>query len=86
MDKQTSINYLVYQLESLFTNVLVANYPNHRGTGYTQITFTHDKIPGIIKFFNPEFIKVNTNNDLYTVYDSVSQVVEELKGLTLTHN
>jgi hypothetical protein len=86
MDKQTSINYLVYQLESLFTNVLVANYPNHRGTGYTQITFTHDKTPGTIQFFNPNFIKVNTNNDLYKIYDSLLEVVEELRGLTFAHH
>jgi len=85
MDRQTSINYLIYQLDSLFTNVVITDHPNHNGTGYTRITFTHDRMPGIIHFFNPTFIKVNTNNDLAMIYASVQQVVTGLKELTLAH-
>jgi hypothetical protein len=86
MDRQTSIDYLIYQLNSLFTNVQITDHPNHNSTGYTQITFTHDKTLGQIQFFNASFIKMNTNNGLAEIYASVQQVVQELKELTFASN
>ena len=82
MDRQTSIDYLLYQLNALFTNILITDHPNHHGTGHTQITFIHNKTHGNIQFFNPNFIKVSVNNNPVDIFASVQQVATQLKELT----
>ena len=85
MDRQTSIDYLIYQLDRLFTNILITEHPTHNNTGYTQITFNHDRNFGQIQFFNPKFIKININNGLSQIYDSVQKAITELKELTFVY-
>ena len=83
MDSNLSTDYLLYQLNHhKFTNIMLSLHINDLGLEYKNITFAYKKHFGYIHFYNPEFIKVNINNDLANIYDNVQSAVNHIKSLT----